>query len=89
MTTRFLERNPDLVIPGSSKGNRAEKLMRYLAEVAVNGHPPDLGATGTTCGIVCGIACGLTDRTVVVSVAWGWCVADLGLWFCGFVVLWF
>ncbi len=53
VTTRFLERNPDLVVPGSTKGNRAEKLMRYFAEVAVNGHPPDLGATGECfCGLI-------------------------------------
>lgn len=46
VTTRFIEENPELVRGLVGRKNRGEKLLRHLAEVAVNGHPKELGATG-------------------------------------------
>lgn len=47
ITTRFIEENPGLVKNiGKNRANRGEKLLRYLAEISVNGHPAELGATG-------------------------------------------
>ena len=47
LTTRFIEENPGLITGLKLKSkNRGEKMLRYLAELAVNGHPAELGATG-------------------------------------------
>jgi pyruvate carboxylase len=51
---------PDL----GPRTNRAEKLLTYFAEIAVNGHPPEMGATGVY-------------RTVLVSLQA--CFASLSL----------
>lgn len=48
MTTRFIEENPRLVRYNASE-NRGEKVLRYLANVAVNGPEKTLGATGMCC----------------------------------------
>ena len=61
VTTAFIDENPDLLSISTSRWNFAdrsqvdmkkvgfvEKLMRYLANLAVNGHPAALGADPTT-----------------------------------------
>lgn len=45
VTTRFIEENPDLITDVEVSQNRGEKLLKYLAEVAVNGVPAELGAS--------------------------------------------
>lgn len=63
VTTSFIDENPQLLaISGStwdfaspeqadqSKVTRVEKLMRYLANLAVNGHPESLGASPASLG---------------------------------------
>ncbi len=63
VTTSFIDENPQLLqISGStwdfaspeqadqSKVGRVEKLMRYLAHLAVNGHPESLGANPASLG---------------------------------------
>ena len=46
VTTAYIEDHPEMLEPakGSSHGNRATKLLRYLANLKVNGHPTELGA---------------------------------------------
>ena len=53
VTTSFIDENPDLLqpAPGSAHGNRAIKLLNYVANLAVNGHPAELGATGPPCEV--------------------------------------
>jgi len=63
VTTAFIDENPDLKKTSASKWSFAneeqsdsrsiyssEKLIRYLANLAVNGHPPELGADATKLG---------------------------------------
>jgi pyruvate carboxylase len=44
-TTRFIEDTPEL-FAFPARGDRTSKLLRYLADIAVNGHP-DIGAVRT------------------------------------------
>jgi pyruvate carboxylase len=47
VTTRFIEEHPGLLAASTrSDKNRGERMLRYLAHVAVNGPEPTLGATG-------------------------------------------
>jgi pyruvate carboxylase len=43
--TGFIAANPNLMIPLREK-DRAQKLLRYIGEVIVNGPPKELGALG-------------------------------------------
>jgi len=49
--TSFIAENPYLVEPMDSS-NRAQKLLRYIGNVVVNGPEPTLGATGGPCSVV-------------------------------------
>ncbi|GMH71564.1 hypothetical protein TL16_g05684 [Triparma laevis f. inornata] len=51
VTTSFIGENPDLLAPSTSK-DRAQKILKYLAEVTVNGPEAALGATGSPCATV-------------------------------------
>ncbi|GMH87623.1 hypothetical protein TrVE_jg2633 [Triparma verrucosa] len=51
VTTSFIGENPDLLAPSTSK-DRAQKILKYIAEVTVNGPEPALGATGAPCSTV-------------------------------------
>ena len=63
VTTSFIDNNPGLLAISSSTWNfasqgqssmktvgRVEKMLRYLANLAVNGHPDELGANPATVG---------------------------------------
>lgn len=52
INTGFLEQHSELLAPRASERNRADRLIRYLAEVSVNGPEAALGATGSPCAQV-------------------------------------
>jgi len=67
VTTSFIDENPRLLAISSSTWNfasesqsdqlkvgKVEKLVRYLANLAVNGHPVSLGADPTKLGLITG-----------------------------------
>lgn len=45
VTTSFIAENPDLLAPSKSK-DRAQKVLKMIAETTVNGPEASLGATG-------------------------------------------
>ena len=44
-TTFFIQQHPEL-LQTTSQANSDDKVLHYLANLKVNGHPPELGATG-------------------------------------------
>lgn len=46
VTTRFIEMYPEVLRAAADAQNRGEKMLRFLANMAVNGPEPSLGATG-------------------------------------------
>lgn len=46
VTTRFIEKYPEVLQARLDAQNRGSKLLRFLSEIAVNGPDPALGATG-------------------------------------------
>jgi pyruvate carboxylase len=66
---------PDL----GPRTNRAEKLLTYFAEIAVNGHPPEMGATGVYRTVLvslqaCFVSLSLSSPCVVCVVCVAVCV---------------
>ena len=49
--TSFIASNPDLLAPSTSK-DRAQKMLKFIANTIVNGPEPALGATGSPCSVV-------------------------------------
>lgn len=51
VTTRFIEKYPEVLQARLDAQNRGSKLLRFLSEIAVNGPDPALGATGPASNI--------------------------------------
>lgn len=49
--TSFIANNPQLLVPYHSQ-NRGNKLLKFVADIIVNGPAKDLGATGPACSVV-------------------------------------